>query len=266
VRRCFAQEAALDIASVLGLVVGCAILLYTACAGGAPGFFVDYPAMALILGGSTAALFLSFPMKAVLGAGKVVKQVFFNRAPNFTKVIADMVSYAEVARRDGILSLENMTKDIKDEFVVKGIQMAVDGLDPEVIEQILHSEVECMSERHSRAKAMTDAFVTYGPAYGMIGTLFGLADMFRNIDDPKKIGPGMAVALLATLYGCIIANVFAGPISNKLSRLNDEEELAKQIVIRGIMSIQSGDNPRIVEQKLKSFLPPKLRAAMAPAQ
>ena len=255
----------MDIASVLGLLVGIAILAYAACAGGEPGFFLDYPAMALIAGGSMAAVFLSFPMKAVLGAGNVIKQVFFNRAPNFTKVITDMVSYAEVARRDGILSLENMTKDIKDEFVVKGIQMAVDGLDPEVIEQILNSELECMAERHQRAKAITDSLVVYGPAYGMVGTLFGLADMFRNMDDPKKIGPGMAVALLATLYGCVVANVLAGPIGNKLARLSDEEQLAKQIVIRGIMSIQSGDNPRIVEQKLKSFLPPKLRAAMTPA-
>ncbi len=255
----------MDIASVIGLVMGLAILLYTACSGGEPGFFVDYPAIALILGGTAAAVCLSFPMKAVLGAGKVIKQAFFNKAPNFTKVIADMVSYAEVARRDGILSLENMTKDIKDEFVVKGIQMAVDGLDPEVIEQILHSELECMAERHVRAKGLMDAYVKYGPAYGMIGTLFGLAEMFKNVDDPKKIGPGMAVALLATLYGCIVANVLAGPIGDKLSRLSDDEQLAKQIVIRGIMSIQSGDNPRIVEQKLKSFLPPKLRASMAPA-
>ncbi len=255
----------MDIASVLGLVIGVAILLYTACAGGEPGFFVDYPAIALIIGGSTAAVCLSFPMRTVLSAMKIVKQAFFNKTPDFSKVIADMVSYAEVARRDGILSLENMTKEIKDEFVVKGIQMAVDGLDPEIIEQILHSELECMAERHSRAKGIMDAFVKYGPAYGMIGTLFGLSDMFKNASDPSKIGPGMAVALLATLYGCILANVLAGPIGDKLGRISEDEQLGKQIVIRGIMSIQSGDNPRIVEQKLKSFLPPKLRAQMTAA-
>jgi len=174
-------------------------------------------------------------------------------------LIDDLVGYAEIARRDGILSLENATKDAEDAFIVKGIQMAVDGTDPELIEQIMNNELEAIATRHDRGKGVFDSIGRYAPAYGMIGTLVGLVIMLMNMDDPSKIGPGMAMALLTTLYGSMFANMFALPIADKLGARNDEELLFKTIIIKGVMSIQSGDNPRIVEQKLKTFLPPGLR-------
>jgi len=251
-----------DIATVIGLVMGMALLIYAVLNGGKFAWFVDYPSMAIVLGGAVAATLISFPMSAVASLRKVIKNAFLVKSRDLGKVIADMVSYAEVARRDGILSLESMTKDIDDEFVVKGIQMAVDGIDPELIEQIMNSELESLADRHARGKSILDAVTKYAPAFGMIGTLFGLVLMLQQMDNPDAIGPGMAVAILTTLYGAITANLFAGPLSDKLAQRSEEEQLLKTIVIRGVMSIQSGDNPRIVEQKLKTFLPPSARDAI----
>ena len=167
--------------------------------------------------------------------------------------------YAEVARRDGILALENVSDEISDPFLVSGIQMAVDGTDPVLVEQMLIGELDALAERHEKGKALLDTLGKYAPAFGMIGTLVGLVIMLQNMDDPSKIGPGMAIALITTLYGSLIANLVALPLSDKLSVRSAEEMLLKSIIIRGIMAIQSGDNPRIVEQKLKTFLPHRLR-------
>ena len=175
------------------------------------------------------------------------------------RLIADIVKYAEIARKDGILALEGVTKDIEDDFLVSGVQMAVDGTDPELIEQILTNELQTVADRHATGKAMFDLIAKYAPAFGMIGTLVGLVIMLQNMDDPSKIGPGMAIALLTTLYGTMVANIFASPIAEKLGTRSTEEIFLKTIVIRGVMSIQSGDNPRTVEQKLKTFLKPSLR-------
>ena len=252
----------MDIATLIGLVMGVALLIYAVLNGGQFGWFVDYPSMAIVLGGATAATLISFPLSAVGSLRKVVKNAFLVKSRDPGKVIADMVSYAEVARRDGILSLESMTKEIDDEFVVKGIQMAVDGIDPELIEQIMTSELDSLADRHDRGKSILDAVTKYAPAFGMIGTLFGLVLMLQQMDNPDAIGPGMAVAILTTLYGAITANLFAGPLADKLAQRSEEEQFLKTIIIRGIMSIQSGDNPRVVEQKLKTFLPPAAREAM----
>jgi chemotaxis protein MotA len=243
-------------------VVGLVICLITAGAGGDMMFFVNPHALLLVFGGAIGCTFVGFPLRSILSASKVFKRAFFYKTRDPAGVIRDMVSYAEVARRDGILSLETMAKDIDDEFVVKGIRMAVDGVDPEVIQHVLNDELESLAARHESGKSIFDSIAKYAPAFGMIGTLFGLADMFRNMDDPSKIGPGMAVAMLATLWGCILSNVLASPVAEKLARRSTEEQLIKQIVVKGVMCIQSGDNPRIVEQKLKTFLSPKARKAM----
>lgn len=256
----------MDIATVIGLVMGMALIIYSIFSGGQLDWFLNYPSLALVFGGALAAVLISFPIRSVTSFVSVVKNAFFTKTRSPSKVISDMVSYAEVARRDGILSLENMTKDIDDEFVVKGIQMAVDGIDPELIEQIMTSELDSLAERHDQGKKLCDGFTKYAPAFGMIGTLFGLVIMLQNMNDPSKIGPGMAVAILTTLYGAIIANLVTGPIGDKLARRSEEERLLKTIIIKGVMSIQSGDNPRIVEQKLKTFLSPSLRKAIEAQQ
>jgi len=251
----------MDIATIVGILVGTLLMGWSivSSAGDSAGVFINVPSLMIVFGGAGASVMISFPLKNLLGMVGVIKKTVSAKSKSPVKLIADLVSYAEVARRDGILSLENLTKEIDDEFIVKGIQMAVDGTDPELIEQIMTSELESLQERHATGKGLLDSFGKYAPAFGMIGTLIGLVVMLQNLDDPSKIGPGMAVALLTTLYGAIAANFVFLPMADKLAQRSAEEILLKTIVIKGVMSIQSGDNPRIVEQKLKTFLPPSMR-------
>jgi chemotaxis protein MotA len=251
----------MDLATLIGLFTGAALIAWAIFAGtgGDAGPFVDPQSIAIVLGGGTAAALISYPIGKVAGFVKVMRNAFFSKPLSPAKMIQDMVGYAEVARRDGILSLENHTKDIEDEFLIKGIQMAVDGSDPELIEQVLEGEMEAVQTRHEQGRGLFEALGKYAPAFGMIGTLIGLVIMLQNMDDPSKIGPGMATALLTTLYGALVANLVALPIADKLKMRSEEELMMKQIVIRGVMSIQSGDNPRVVEQKLKTFLSPAQR-------
>ncbi len=251
----------MDLATLIGLFLGFGLVFYSifVSAGDKAGAFVDPASAMMVIGGAIASTMISFPLAAFLRSGKVFLKAMMHKEQSAQKLIADLVSYAEIARRDGILSLENATRDADDPFIVKGIQMAVDGTDPELIEQIMNNELDAISSRHDQGKAVFDNFGKYGPAFGMIGTLVGLVVMLMNMDDPDKIGPGMAIALLTTLYGSMFANMFALPVADKLSQRSDEELMLKTIIIKGVMSIQSGDNPRIVEQKLKTFLPPGLR-------
>jgi chemotaxis protein MotA len=221
--------------------------------------FLDGSSVAIVLGGSLAAAMISFPLGNLLGVLRVVKNAFFAKTHNANVLIKDMVSYAEVARRDGILSLENIANDIEDPFIVGGIRMAVDGTDPELIQQIMESELESVAARHEAGRALFENIGKYAPAFGMIGTLIGLVIMLQNMADPDSIGPAMAIALLTTLYGMLLANLIALPLADKLGNRSRDELILKEIVILGVMAIQSGDNPRVVEQKLKSFLPHRLR-------
>lgn len=250
----------MDIATIIGLISGISLVLWAIMSKTTLSTFIDVGSIAIVVGGASSVVLISFPLKNVLGLAKIIKKTLFTKPQSPTKLIKDMVRFAEIARRDGILALENVTNEISDPFIVGGIRMAVDGTDPGLVEQMLESELEALGQRHEEGKSMLDNLGKYAPAFGMIGTLVGLVIMLQNMDDPSKIGPGMAVALLTTLYGSMIANMFALPLADKLSLRSQEELLLKSIVIRGIMAIQSGDNPRIVEQKLKTFLPPGLRA------
>lgn len=251
----------MDLATIIGMFLGLGLVSYAifSKAGENAGAFLDSDSAMIVIGGAIASVMASFPLARFLKTGKVFAKALVHKELSTQKLIDDLVGYAEVARRDGILSLENAIKEADDPFIIKGIQMAVDGTDPELIEQIMNNELEAIVERHDNGKAIFDAIGKYAPAYGMIGTLVGLVIMLMNMSNPDSIGPAMAVALLTTLYGSLFANVFALPIADKLGQRNDEELLYKSIIIKGVMSIQSGDNPRIVEQKLKTFLPPSLR-------
>ena len=253
----------MDIATILGLLMAVGLVAWSIVsgAGDSAGAFVNWPSVAMVIGGSIGAACMSFPLKNLTSLVGVLKNAFFTKPRDPRDLIADMVRFAEIARRDGILALEGMTNEIDDPFIITGIQMAVDGTDPELIEQILTDELQSVADRHSRGKALFDTIAMFGPAFGMIGTLIGLVIMLQNMDDPSKIGPGMAVALLTTLYGALMANLFALPIAGKLGVRSEEEIFLKTIVVKGVMSIQSGDNPRTVEQKLKTFLRPALRAS-----
>jgi chemotaxis protein MotA len=191
----------------------------------------------------------------------VAKKVFLNKAENTSELIETLVSLAETARRDGLLALEARLNEVDNTFIRLGIQMAVDGTRPEAIEDIMRTEIDAVATRHRDGKSLMDQMGRFAPAYGMIGTLMGLIMMLSDMSDPSKIGAGMAVALITTLYGAIVANVFFIPFGEKLGFINKQEMLSLEIIVRGIMAIQSGENPRVVEQKLNTFLPPKLRAS-----
>jgi len=252
----------MDIASVVGVLLGVSVMVISVLVtpGSSFGAFVDYPSMIMVFGGAIASVLICFPLKAFLNMGRVVKIVFVNKAPDVPALIEQIVSLAETARRDGLLALEGRVEEISNAFIVLGIQMAVDGTRPEVIEDIMRTEMEAVAARHQKGKKVLDQMGRFSPAFGMIGTLIGLILMLGQLDNPENLGPGMAVALITTLYGAVAANVLFLPCSEKLALINKDELLAMEVVIRGIMAIQSGENPRVIQQKLTTFIPPKLRA------
>ncbi|MBI4613016.1 MAG: motility protein A [Planctomycetes bacterium] len=223
--------------------------------------YVNPPSALITFGGAIASVILAFPLTKLRPLQGVLRKVFTQEDRSAVALIDNLVRYAEIARRDGILALEGQTSEIDDEFLVKGIQLAVDGTDPELIFQTMSTELDYLKERHDEGKKIIQCLGIYCPAWGMIGTLIGLVAMLIQLDDPSQVGKGMAVALLTTLYGALATYMFFFPMTDKLAMRSKEERLMKEIVIRGVMSIQSGDNPRIVAQKLKIFLPPKYRKA-----
>lgn len=253
----------MDIGTLAGLAIAVvAIFVGIILGGGDPLSLIDAPSIAVVFGGTTGAIIISFPLARLLKAHSVVLQSVFSKPTDPAETIRNLVKYAEVARREGILALENHIADMDDDFIVRGVKMAVDGTDPELINQILEIELEAVIDRHGQGKQILDTTGRYAPAFGMIGTLMGLIFMLSNMDDPSKIGPGMAVALITTLYGAIIANIFCGPLADKLQARDGEEVMVKTIIIAGVMAIQSGDNPRVVESKLMTYLPPGKRMEM----
>jgi len=255
----------MDIGTIVGLIGGAGVLLVSMVMSGGIRPFIDYPSMMVVIGGSLASVLLSSPLPEFFNLFRVVKKLFKNRPEDHRQLIAQIVSLAETARRDGLLALEARLEEIQNPFLVLGIQMAVDGARPEVIQDVLNNEMATVAARHQKGKLLLELFGKYGPAFGMLGTLIGLIIMLGNMKDPDSIGPGMAVALITTFYGSIIANVFALPMADKLSSLSKHELLGMEIILRGVMSIQSGDNPRVIEQKLSTFLPPNQRGNLRKA-
>lgn len=251
----------MDLGTVVGIFLGFALIIWAIFAGGQLGAYIDVPSIVIVIGGAIAATLTAIPSSKVKAFVGIFMKSIFYKPVQLDKLIDELVSFAEIARRDGILSLESKCGEIDDPFIVRGIQMAVDGTDPELIEQILETDLENLTDRHALGKAVFDGIGKYAPAFGMIGTLIGLVAMLGDMSDPNALGAGMAVALLTTLYGAIFANAFALPVADKLGLRSAEEILAKTIIIKGVMSIQSGDNPRVVEQKLKTFLPPSQRGS-----
>jgi chemotaxis protein MotA len=251
----------MDISSVVGVLLGASVLVIAVAIspGASVGAFVNYPSIMVVIVGSCAAVLVCFPLKNVLGIAKVAKNVFFNSQEDVAGLIEQLVSLAETARRDGLLALENRVEEISNPFIVLGIQMAVDGTRPEIIEDIMRTEMDAVATRHRSGKKILDQAGRFAPAFGMIGTLMGLILMLGQLEDPDALGPGMAVALITTLYGAVVSNVFLLPCAEKLGFINGNELLTMEIVVRGIMGIQSGENPRVIQQKLTTFVPPSLR-------
>ena len=251
----------MDIATIIGIVLGTGLLLWAILSSTSLGTFIDVPSMAIVVGGAIAAALVSFPLNQILKIMGVVKKAFFTTPVDPVQHVATLVKLAEVARRDGILSLESqLSEGSYDEFLARGLRMAIDGQDPAVIEAAMEREVETIMERHATGKGLFDALGKYAPAFGMLGTVVGLIIMLQNMDDAAALGPAMAVALITTFYGALLANLFALPIADKLAMRSSQEIATKMLIMRGVMSIQAGDNPRIVQQKLMAFLDAKQRA------
>ncbi len=249
----------MDIATVVGIVAAFGLIVWSILLGGSIDGFIDMPSVAVVLGGTAGALLINFPLPRIIGLGGVFKKTFMFTLDNPDEVIEKMVRYAERARREGMLALEEDSENETDAFLRKGLRLAVDGTDPQLLEKILETDVEQIENRHSEGAKVLTAGGAFAPAFGMIGTLIGLVNMLSALEDPSQIGAGMATALITTFYGAVVANAVMLPLAGKLETRSKEEMMIKGMIIDGIMAIQSGDSPRIVEEKLKSFLSPTLR-------
>ncbi len=249
----------MDIATILGVITGFSLMLAAIALGGGIDWFINIPSVMIVFGGTIGVTFINYPLGSVLGVMGVLKNALFYKDMPTVDVIKNLVEFSRVARREGILALQSLTKNLDDPFLVKGINLAIDGLEPHIIEDILDTEIDRIEQRHKYGAEVFTTMGTFAPAMGMLGTLIGLVQMLMQMDDPSKIGPAMAVALLTTFYGVLLANLIFLPIAGKLRTRSNEEILLKQLAAEGIKAIQSGDNPRIVEQKLLAFIEPKKR-------
>ncbi len=249
----------MDIATIIGIVV--AFGLVVSAIGGGISSFIDPPSMLIVLGGTIGVLLVGYPLNKCLGVIGVVMKTFMYKVDKGADVIAKLVELAQTVRKDGILALESEVGNIENQFMAKGLQMAIDGQEPAAIEDILYMEMDKVAERHTLGADMLTAIGTYAPSMGMIGTLVGLVLMLQNMSDPSSIGPSMSIALLTTFYGALLANIIALPMSGKLKARSKEELLIHEIILVGIQSLVAGENPRVMEQKLMGYLPPKERTS-----
>jgi chemotaxis protein MotA len=251
----------MDLGTVVGLVLSLTLLGGAMAMGVGLGPYIDVPSILIVFGGTTGALLIGFRMEQMKNLFKIFMVAIKPTQENIPELIKKMVDYSTKARRDGILALENDANNETNEFLRKGLSMAVDGNEPDNIRDLLEIEMEQTSTRHKSNADIFDRMAGFAGSMGMIGTLIGLVAMLLNMADPSAIGPAMAVALLTTMYGAIIGNVIGTPISNILLIRDGEEMLSKTLILEGIMAIQAGDNPRALEAKLLSFLPPNERVS-----
>lgn len=221
--------------------------------------FLDAPSALITFGGSFMCILASNTIQSFVAGLKSFTLIFKTSTMNVPEIIQKIIDLSNVARKEGLLSLEEAAGDIDDEFLKKGILLIVDGTDPELVRAIMETELVSVEDRHKEKIGFWENLGAMGPAWGMIGTLIGLVNMLQDMDDPSSIGPSMAVALITTLYGSILANWICAPVATKLKSKNAEEMMMKEIEIEGLLSIQAGENPRVIEEKLKSFLAPKDR-------
>jgi chemotaxis protein MotA len=254
----------MDLATLVGILGAFGIIVAAIIVGGSAIIFVNIPSLLIVGGGTLFAVLIKFPLAHFLTAFKVAAKAFFNKPEDPMKLIEEGVQLAHIARKEGVLGLEG--QDIDNAFLQRGIQLSVDGHEPEFVRSMLGKDINMTIERHERGQAIFKAIGDVAPAMGMIGTLIGLVQMLSAMDDPKAIGPAMAVALLTTLYGAIIANAFALPIADKLAHRSQEERLNKALILETISSIQEGLNPRVMEELLKTYLPTSKRDSVGESQ
>ncbi|TXL60554.1 flagellar motor protein MotP [Cerasibacillus terrae] len=245
-----------DFLTPIGITLGFIMLIVAISTRGGENAatFFDFSSILIVFGGMLASLLISFNKEQIKMTGKVMQEAFHQNDQRLPNLIALFVHLSERARREGILALENELENVDDPFIKKGIHLAVDGIEPEMINDIMNAEITAMEERQYRGRQIIEKCAEYAPSWGMIGTLVGLVLMLTTLEDPESLGPSMAVALLTTLYGTILANLVFIPMANKLETKTEEDIFLKQIIIEGVIGVQSGQNPRILEEKLSAFL------------
>ena len=252
----------MDIATIIGLILGIGLVVGSiAIGGGGLGPFFNVPSLMITVGGSVSALLINFPLKTVLGVVGVVKKCFTMKLPSPMATIAQFKEFATIARRDGMLALEEQIDSVDDDFLVRGLELVVGGTSKDDLRQILETEIAYIEQRHQTGKKVVEAMAAAAPAFGMIGTLIGLVQMLRTLDDPSQIGVGMATALLTTFYGALIANLFCIPLAGKLENRSQEEVMIREIMLSGLISLVEGHPPRNVEERLVAFLSASSRPA-----
>lgn len=257
----------MDIASIAGFLMGVVMFVYGVSSGdegmAALGNMYDFSSVLITIGGSLAGVLASHKLPDFIAGLKSFSLFFKDEKSDVGEVIKNIIDLSNIARKEGLLALEEAANGIEDEFLKKGVMLVVDGTDPELVRGILETDLDCIEARHKKVIGFWLKWAELGPAWGMIGTLIGLILMLKDMNDASTIGPKMAVALVTTLYGSLIANWLCNPTASKLSVNNNNEMMMKEITVEGILSIQAGENPRVIEEKLKSFLSPSAREETA---
>jgi chemotaxis protein MotA len=245
----------MDITTIGGIAVGVtALIMGILLEGGSLGAYVGISALIIIIGGTIGATATSFPLSTVTNVPRLLITAFTNQVYDVPQVIKQLVTFSERARREGILCLESELVNVKDEFLRYGLQLVIDGTDPELVRDTMQTKIAFTAERHHQGSAIFEAAGGYAPTIGIIGTVLGLINVLSNLANPSELGKSIAMAFIATLYGVGSANLVWLPIGSKLKQKHKSEQIIKEIMLEGVLCLQSGDNPRIVEQKLKAFL------------
>ena len=253
----------MDISTIAGLGLGVVMILMSMMLGGSGmGVYINVPSVLMVIGGSFGALMISNPLTRVLHIMQYINIIVQEKKYPLEQTISSLISFSERARREGLLVLEDEIEDVQDDFLKNGIQLVVDGTDPEIIKAVMYNDIAQLEQRHEVGAKLFGDWGSLAPAFGMIGTLAGLIAMLANLDDPDAIGSGMALALITTMYGSILANLVLIPFKNKLEDRHRDEMLLRDIMTEGVLSIQAGDNPNILKYKLVSFLDPSRRREM----
>lgn len=259
----------MDIASLIGILIGagCLGFVFYEVSHGHFSMFYSQEGVLMVIGGSISVTFMAMPMDKMKAVPGYIKRFMFNKVTPTVEVIKMMSQLSEKARRDGILALESELPNIKDNFLSSGLRMAIDGTPSDAIEATMRMEIMAMQERHKAGKKFFDLIKLYGPGYGLVGTLVGQVGMFGNLAsaDIGKLGKMLAIAVVATMYGAIVANAIAGPIGDKLGLRSGEEILNREMMLQGILSIQAGDNPRMTLEKMAAFIPVPVRLKLKAA-
>jgi len=249
----------MDVATLIGIISAFGLVGWAIISGDGASTFVEPKSLLIVFGGTFGATLICFPLRTLVGVLGVIRTAFFNAGMDAGRLISNLADMATSARKEGLLSLQASTDAVDDPFYKAGLQLVIDGQEADTIEQILTTELQYLEERHKVGAELMKSMGTFAPAFGMIGTIIGLIQMLGSMEDPSSIGPSMAIALVTTFYGALLANAVFLPMATKLQTLSSYEVQNKTLILEGLLSIHAGDNPRILRQKLSSFVAPSKR-------